>query len=161
MYFKSGKSFCLIVLLAALSFVGKAQNPADQSKGYIAHDPVMIKQDSTYYLFVTGGGMAKSYDLENWTTLEPVPSCLEWVTDSIIPGYRSGYWAPDIQYYDGTYYLYYSLSAFAKNTSAIGVMTNKTLDQEDPGYAWADHGMILQSIPGRDFWNAIDANGYI
>lgn len=161
MYFKSGTSFCLIVLLAALSYVGKAQNPAtNQSKGYIAHDPVMIKQDSTYYLFVTGGGMAKSYDLENWTTLEPVPSCLEWVTDSIIPSYRSGYWAPDIQYYDGTYYLYYSLSAFAKNTSAIGVMTNKTLDQEDPGYAWADHGMILQSIPGRDFWNAIDANVY-
>jgi arabinan endo-1,5-alpha-L-arabinosidase len=83
---------------------------------------------------------------------------LEWVTEDIIPNYRGGYWAPDIQYLDGTYYLYYSPSAFAKNTSAIGVMTNKTLDQNSPDYKWKDQGMILQSIPGRDFWNAIDAN---
>jgi arabinan endo-1,5-alpha-L-arabinosidase len=104
--------------------------------------------------------MAKSSDLNKWERLSPVPSKLEWVTDDVIPGYRSGYWAPDIQFLNGVYYLYYSPSAFAKNTSAIGVMTNTTLDQNNPDYKWVDRGMILKSIPERDFWNAIDANVY-
>ena len=136
----------------------RAQRIPDDSKGLIAHDPVMIKQDSLYYLFMTHGGVAKSSDLENWTRMDRVATKLDWVTDDIVPGYRGGYWAPDIQYYDGRYYLYYSPSAFGKNTSAIGVMTNKTLNQESEDFLWEDQGMILQSIPGRDSWNAIDAN---
>lgn len=162
MLIKLIKKCFLLSLIAGFSLTATAQNQtqARDSKGYPAHDPVMIKQDSTFYLFVTGGGVAKSTDMENWTRIKPVPSRLEWVTDSIIPGYRAGFWAPDIQFYKGEYYLYYSPSAFAKNTSAIGVMTNKTLDQDDPDYNWVDHGMIVQSIPGRDFWNAIDANVY-
>lgn len=135
-----------------------AQRVQDDSKGLIVHDPVMIKQDNSYYLFMTHGGVAKSNDLENWTRIQSLPRNLEWVTDDIIPGYRGGFWAPDIQFYDGLYYLYYSPSAFGKNTSAIGVMTNTTLDQTSSDYKWEDQGMILQSIPGRDFWNAIDAN---
>jgi arabinan endo-1,5-alpha-L-arabinosidase len=161
---KFTKKFELIcfILLFGFVYISKAQQnwKTDDSKGFIAHDPVMIKQDSTFYLFVTGGGMAKSSDLKKWERLAPVPSKLEWVTDDIITGYKSGYWAPDIQFLNGVYYLYYSPSAFAKNTSAIGVMTNTTLDQKSPNYKWEDQGMILKSIPGRDFWNAIDANVY-
>lgn len=150
----------LLLLCGIFSFAQGNWKP-DDSKGFTAHDPVIIKQDSAFYLFTTGGGMAKSIDLENWERLKPVPSQLDWVTEEIIPGYRgSGYWAPDIQFLNGTYYLYYSPSAFAKNTSAIGVMTNRTLDQNSKDYKWEDHGMILKSIPGRDFWNAIDANVY-
>ncbi|MFL1012283.1 arabinan endo-1,5-alpha-L-arabinosidase [Flavisericum labens] len=151
-------TFSLLLTLCSALAIAQTNWKPDDSKGFTAHDPVMIKEDNTFYLFTTGGGMAKSTDLENWTRIDPVPSKLEWVTEDIIPNYRRGYWAPDIQYLDGTYYLYYSPSAFAKNTSAIGVMTNKTLDQNSPDYKWTDHGMIVQSIPGRDFWNAIDAN---
>lgn len=156
-----------IKVLIVLPFLGlvlfsnaQPQREPDDSKGLIVHDPVMIKQDSTFYLFCTGGTVAKSVDLKNWTRVKSVPSKLDWVTEDIIPGFRGGFWAPDIQFLNGTYYLYYSPSAFAKNTSAIGVMTNKTLDQNDPSYKWEDQGMIVQSIPGRDFWNAIDANVY-
>ena len=148
--------FLFVYLLSATGLL--AQRVQDDSKGLIVHDPVMMKQDSIYYLFMTHGGVAKSSDLENWSRIEPLPRNLEWVTDDIVPGYRGGFWAPDIQFYDGLYYLYYSPSAFGKNTSAIGVMSNKTLDQQSADYKWEDHGMIVQSIPGRDFWNAIDAN---
>ncbi len=55
-------------------------------------------------------------------------------------------------------YLYYSVSAFGKNTSCIGLATNKTLDPSDPDYAWTDHGKIIQSVPGETNWNAIDPN---
>lgn len=154
------KSFWVLFACIAMSANSQNQARSENIKDFGAHDPVMIKQDSTFYLFQTGGGIAKSNDLEYWTRIKPAPSRLEWVTDDIIPGYRGGYWAPDIQYLRDTFYLYYSPSAFAKNTSAIGVMTNTTLNQEDPDYKWVDHGMILQSIPGRDFWNAIDANVY-
>lgn len=163
MNFKKCKNLLLIIVLLVTSIFINAQpqRPKTVKLGdFDAHDPVMIKQDSTFYLFLTGGGMSKSTDLENWTNLKRVPSKLEWVTDDIISGYRGGFWAPDIQFLNDTYYLYYSPSAFAKNTSAIGVMTNKTLNQDSPDYKWEDQGMILQSIPGRDFWNAIDANVY-
>ena len=150
--------FALILFLTTYLLSNAQRRMPDDSKGLSAHDPVMIKQDSLYYLFMTHGGIARSSDMENWTRIEPAPRELKWVTDDIIPGYRGGFWAPDIQYYDGLYYLYYSPSTFGKNTSAIGVMTNKTLHQDSPDYQWEDHGMIVQSIPGRDFWNAIDAN---
>ncbi len=158
---KAGNSFLIFLSFSffLLFLSAQAQRRApDDSKGLVAHDPVMIKQDSLFYLFMTHGGIAKSSDLENWTRIEPAPRDLKWVTDDIVPGYRGGFWAPDIQFHNGLYYLYYSPSAFGKNTSAIGVMTNKTLHQNSPEYQWEDQGMIVQSIPGRDFWNAIDAN---
>jgi len=40
--------------------------------------------------------------------------------------------APDISLYKGQYYLYYSVSVFGKNTSCIGVATNKTLHPSSP-----------------------------
>lgn len=124
------------------------------------HDPVMIKQDSIYYLFATGGGVSSSTDLVNWKTEQPVfEKAPEWITPDLIPGFRGGgYWAPDIQLSNGTYYLFYSFSAFGKNTSVIGVATNKTLHPGSPNFKWIDHGMVVQSVPDRDMWNAIDPN---
>lgn len=146
-----------VLILSSLSSA-YAQQAVDDSKGLIAHDPVLIKQDSIYYLFMTHGGVAKSRDLENWTRIGRISTAFDWVNEAIVPGYRRGFWAPDIQFFDGLYYLYYSVSAFGKNASAIGVMINKTLDQTSPDFLWKDKGMVVQSIPGRDFWNAIDAN---
>lgn len=52
-----------------------------------------------------------------------------------MPGLRgSGFWAPDIHYVNGSYYLYYSFSAFFKNTSVIGVATNKIHYPGEWGY---------------------------
>jgi arabinan endo-1,5-alpha-L-arabinosidase len=134
------------------------QNP--NANLFPAHDPVMMKQDSVYYLFTTGGGVASSTDMINWKREKPVfEKAPEWITQEMIPGFRGGgYWAPDIQYVNGTYYLYYSYSAFAKNTSVIGVATNKTLHPADTNFKWVDHGLVVQSIPNKDMWNAIDAN---
>jgi arabinan endo-1,5-alpha-L-arabinosidase len=124
------------------------------------HDPVMIRQDSIYYLFATGGGVSSSTDLIAWKTEKPVfDKSPDWITSDMIPGFREGaYWAPDIQLVNGTYYLFYSYSAFGKNTSVIGVATNKTLHPSSPDFKWVDHGLVVQSVPNRDMWNAIDPN---
>lgn len=124
------------------------------------HDPVMIKQDDTYYLFCTGPGITvySSPDMKNWKREKPVFSKAPDWTQKIVPGFRNHEWAPDISRHNGKYYLYYSVSAFGKNTSAIGLATNVTLDPKDPAYKWKDQGYAVRSIPGRDLWNAIDPN---
>lgn len=126
----------------------------------IVHDPVVAKQDGTYYLFNTGHGISvhSSTDLENWKQEEPVFSEKPEWTDEVVADFKNHIWAPDIFEKDETYYLYYSVSSFAKNTSAIGVATNSTLNPNDPHYNWQDHGIVVQSVPNRDMWNAIDPN---
>jgi arabinan endo-1,5-alpha-L-arabinosidase len=124
------------------------------------HDPVMIKEKDTYYLFCTGFGISvfSSKDMKTWRKESPVfyqPPA--WAIEAV-PTFKGHIWAPDISYYRNSYYLYYSVSAFGKNTSCIGVATNKTLDSSSPDFKWVDHGKVIQSIPGKTNWNAIDPN---
>ncbi|MCE9678507.1 arabinan endo-1,5-alpha-L-arabinosidase [Shewanella sp. AS1] len=124
------------------------------------HDPVMAKEGDSYYLFSTGPGITiySSKDKVHWQgsgrvfATEPT-----WARD-VAPGFNGHLWAPDVFEHNGTFYLYYSVSAFGKNTSAIGVAVNKTLDPHSSDYQWQDKGIILQSVPYRDDWNAIDPN---
>ena len=125
------------------------------------HDPVMIKAGNAWYLFATGRGIAvwSSPDMKTWKRERPVfDSAPAWAVKAV-PEFKNNHiWAPDISYHNGMYHLYYSISAFGKNTSCIGLAVNKTLDTTSPDYGWKDLGKIVQSIPGRDNWNAIDPN---
>jgi len=124
------------------------------------HDPVMIRQNNTYYIFCTGRGISvfSSTDMKAWKSEKPVfASAPQWAVEAI-PTFKGHIWAPDIAFFNGQYYLYYSVSAFGKNTSCIGLATNITLDPADPQFKWVDHGKVIQSIPGKTNWNAIDPN---
>jgi arabinan endo-1,5-alpha-L-arabinosidase len=124
------------------------------------HDPVMAQEGATYYLFSTGPGITfySSKDMKNWGLRGRIfPGEPAWAK-TVARGFNGHIWAPDIIRHDGKYYLYYAVSAFGKNTSAIGVTINRTLDPASPDYKWEDQGIVLQSIPGRDLWNAIDPN---
>ncbi|WP_416441958.1 arabinan endo-1,5-alpha-L-arabinosidase [Phnomibacter sp. MR] len=124
------------------------------------HDPVLIQQDSVYYLFCTGFGISvfSSANMKEWKKGKPVFDQPPAWAVAAVPGYKGHTWAPDISYHNGRYYLYYSVSAFGKNTSCIGVASTKSLHPASPDYKWIDHGKLLQSLPGRDMWNAIDPN---
>lgn len=150
--------FLLAILFSVLIAHGQ-QLP----EGISVHDPVMVKQGQTYYVFATGRGIRvwSSKDLKSWKQQKPVFSHgPEWAINAV-KGFKDFIWAPDIQFIDGKYYLYYCVSMFGKNTSAIGVATNVTLDQESPSFKWEDKGLILESIPGKTNWNAIDPNVFI
>jgi arabinan endo-1,5-alpha-L-arabinosidase len=123
------------------------------------HDPVMIKEGDVYYLFGTGRGISvyHSRDLLTWTRDKPVFDPAPAWTFKAVREFKGHIWAPDISYHDGIYYLYYAISSGGKITSAIGVATNKTLNHDSPDFAWMDRGMVIQSVPNRDLWNAIDA----
>ena len=147
-------------LLLVLSLFVFVLSGSVQSQNISIHDPVMIRQDGTYYIFCTGNGisMFSSSDMVNWKQEKPVfPAAPGWVIKEL-PRFRNSMWAPDISFYKGNYYLFYSVSAFGKNTSCICLAMNKTLHTDSPDYKWVDLGCVIQSIPGRDNWNAIDPN---
>jgi len=70
------------------------------------------------------------------------------------------YWAPDISFHDGKYFLYYAASSFGSNRSGIGLATNKTLDPASPDFKWVDEGKVVES-QSADFYNCIDPNAFL
>lgn len=142
------------------ALLGLAMGGQLYAQSISVHDPVMIQQNDTYYLFCTGLGISvwSSKDMNDWTREKPVFSePPQWATQAV-NDFKGHIWAPDISFFNGKYYLYYSVSSFGKNTSCIGLATNKTLDPGDPDFEWVDHGKVIQSFPGKTNWNAIDPN---
>lgn len=119
------------------------------------HDPTLIQRDSdgTYFRFATGGGIpiySATSLTGSWTYLgEVLPS-----GSSIDNSGSDDAWAPDVHYVDGTYYLYYAVSSFGTQVSAIGVASSSSMDAG----SWTDHGSTgVESTTGDDY-NAIDPN---
>lgn len=156
-------SFCLVMTTFQTAAQPRTSVPVGTvlpTRQVSVHDPVMIKEGDTYYLFCTGFGIGvwSSKDLKEWKKEASVfAQPPQWAVDTV-PAFKGHIWAPDISYRNGLYYLYYSVSAFGKNTSAIGVATNKTLHPSSPNFKWTDHGRVIQSYPGKTPWNAIDPN---
>ena len=122
------------------------------------HDPSVIRQGQSYYLFSTRAGISIrcSKDLVLWRLCGDVFAHLpEWAVHDV-PGLR-GLWAPDVSHFNGKYHLYYSVSTFGSNRSSIGLATNQTLDPTSENYRWVDQGKVIGSLPSDD-WNAIDPN---
>lgn len=157
---KSFTTSLILSLTLLLALTASTANAQFDHEHIPIHDPVMIQQDGTYYAFATGKGITvwSSPDMKNWSREKAVfKSAPEWAFE-LVPDFDNVEWAPDIIEHRGIYYLYYSVSQFGRNNSAIGVATNKTLNPEDPDFEWIDHGPVVQSVPGRDMWNAIDPN---
>lgn len=123
------------------------------------HDPsAIIRCKNEYWIFYTGRGVASCHspDLVHW---EHGPSVFTnapaWVATTIPRNRWMYYWAPDVIHLNNRYSLYYAVSSFGRNDSAIGLVTNPTLDPSDPKFKWTDQGIVVQSSHKDDF-NAID-----
>ena len=120
------------------------------------HDPVIIREGDTYYVFSTVGkyiGIRTSKDLKAWTDAGAVFAAIPAWAKEAVPG-TEGIWAPDISFVNGEYRLYYSVSTFGSNRSAIGLATSPTLGAKAK---WKDQGLVVMSTKEDDF-NAIDPN---
>ncbi len=119
----------------------------------IAHDPTIVKEGGLYYRFQTGPGLpiCTSKDLRNWEisgrVFEKNP---DW-TGEKIPGSKD-FWAPEVVFRNGQWRIYYSVSTFGKNTSAIGLAVTDSLTSNK---GWTDLGPVIFSSPADGF-NAID-----
>lgn len=122
------------------------------------HDPSTIAQcGKEYWTFATGRGVRsfRSKDLVAWQPGPPVFANAPAWTRQIVPENRGFFWAPDVLRVHQRYLLYYSVSSWGKNTSAIGLASNATLDPADPAFQWKDEGIVIRSTATNNF-NAID-----
>ncbi len=132
---------------------------AEESIDDPAHDPSIFKADDTYYVVSTGiaretdnpGGIYIRKSEESiggpWEAIGEIP-VPEWAKK-----YQVGHlWAPHVVEKDGVFYMYYAVSVFGTNNSAIGVSKTET-----PGdlNSWEDLGTVVTSGPGVSY-NAID-----
>ena len=145
----NGPSYAWELVVAGNSY----PNPGIVSGDTTVHDPSMIKTTSgTYYVFSTGPNipMLSSTDRIHFrnvgTAFTELPS---WA--KTYNGGLDDVWAPDVSYHNQKYWLYYAVSTFGSQNSAIGLATSTTAT---PG-SWTDLGIVLTSNPG-DTYNAID-----
>ena len=153
------RSFCALAKDEADIYAPTRQAPVVVDTPFV-HDPVMAYEDGVYYLYCTGHGITQmtSTDRQHWTLSRegvlPNGKIPAW-THVSVPGFETHIWAPDVVKYRGKWYMGYSCSTFGKNTSAIGLLSNKCLSDKD---GWKDEGCIVASRGNRDNWNAIDPN---
>lgn len=123
------------------------------------HDPsTIVKCGDEYWVFHTGDGIpsAHSKDLVHWQRGPTVFTNLPEEVTQFVPAHKGNQaWAPDVMYVGKQYLLYYAVSTWGKNTSAIGLATNPTLDPSDPKYHWTDRGIVVHSCESDNF-NTID-----
>jgi len=148
-------------ILAQTSLVASASRPFAPMRGreFRVHDPsTIVKCDDEYWLFCTGPGISSfhSKDLEQWDRGPRVfTNAPPWAARAV-PGNRGTYyWAPEILPLGHRYLLYYAVSTFGKNRSAIGLVANSTLNPDDPKFHWTDLGIVVQST-NTDNFNTID-----
>lgn len=152
--------FGAFVLAAALAVHGGEIKftPMPLEGDTFIHDPsTIIKDGPNYYIFGTGPGVRtkSSPDLIHWQSGQPVFQQAPAATTRFAPNFHGALWAPDVIRVDGKYLLYYAASSWGKQTSAIGLATNATLDPKAKNYSWHDCGAVVASTNGGAF-NAID-----
>jgi arabinan endo-1,5-alpha-L-arabinosidase len=133
------------------------------------HDPSCIRVGNAYYGFSTGfeGGpgngsvtIRKTTDTtmySGWTYVGTVwSSCPSWIT-SRLGKTPPNFWAPDINYFNGKYYLYYGASIWGTSTATMGLLTATNI--EGP---WTDQGEVTNvnyPIDPNVVWDG--STGYI
>ncbi len=115
------------------------------------HDPSMIKVGSCYYAYSTGfenDQQNPTGSITVFRTCDATPAT-GWAkignTWSTTPAWITtklgktppNIWAPDINYFDGEYHLYYGASVWGTADAVMGLLT-----ASDPAGPWTDQGMV-------------------
>ncbi|KAF9071204.1 glycoside hydrolase family 43 protein [Rhodocollybia butyracea] len=146
----------LSIFLASVSSQTTFPAPIAGSDETVVRDPsIFYNSDSKkYFVFSTGNNISifTSPTLNGPWPEDDVGSVLPDCSVIDLPG-NCVLWAPDISFNDGLYTLYYAVSTFGTQNSAIGVATSSSME---PG-TWTDLGEVISSAPG-DSYNTIDPN---
>jgi hypothetical protein len=126
----------------------------------LIHDPSVIEADGRFVAFGTG----HEGPTHGAIRVKTSPDGIAWTDAGVIrdgpPAWAQAalgfkplnIWAPTVSRRGGTVFLYYCLSSFGDNASAIGLIA---FDPLKPDQGWRDQGMVLISKHGDNF-NAID-----
>ncbi|KAL5596596.1 hypothetical protein BROUX41_006812 [Berkeleyomyces rouxiae] len=145
-------------LLSALAMAASAlavSNPGACSGACgNSHDPsIVIDSAGTYWRFSTGGKIAVHSAPALTGPWEYKGAAIPNGSIINLAG-KDDLWAPEVIKVGSTYYLFYSVSSFGSQNSAIGVATSTTLA---PG-SWKDLGSSGVASKSGSAYNAIDAS---
>lgn len=145
--------------IAGLIWVASSAVEAQQQRGPLVHDPsTVVTERGAAWCFTTGQGVAViKQDDKEWKfegTVFPRGKSPAWHQE-VVPENRGHLWAPDVIKLENRWCVYYSVSTFGKNTSAIGMASRKELGPGTEKAPWEDQGMVISSTKGDKF-NAID-----
>ncbi|ELY97678.1 family 43 glycosylhydrolase [Natrialba aegyptia] len=125
-------------------------------------DPTVVRVGDMYYAYASNMEkdgedqeemvpIVKSADLHDWTYVgEAFESYPDWRDDD------ASLWAPDINYYNGQYYLYYSYSTWGSSDNpGIGLATADT-----PEGPFTDQGPVFREDE-LSMTNAIDSDFFV
>ncbi|MCM3783549.1 glycoside hydrolase family 43 protein [Neobacillus mesonae] len=120
------------------------------------HDPSIIKEGNSWYTFSTGQGL-QVLKSDNGTSWYRVPQIFlsppAWWSSYVPNQTYNDVWAPDVHVYNGRVWLYYSISSFGSNQSAIGLASASSIGAGQ----WRDDGLVLRTTTSNNY-NAIDPN---
>jgi len=136
------KFFCL------LFFCGLAEKMNSQAKIVNTYrnpiiagnlpDPSVIRVGENYYAAGTSSDYVPAYplyqstDLINWKRMGAIfTTPPTWIAGS--------FWAPELYYNNGTYFVYYTAKRKSDNVSCIGVATTKDINK-----GFQDQGMLIE-----------------
>ncbi|AUD02629.1 glycoside hydrolase family 43 protein [Spirosoma pollinicola] len=126
---------CVAQTTPPLATTGTYQNPV--ISGDFA-DPSIIRVGDTYYAVGTSSEWGPAFpiytskDLVNWAYVGPVFTKL--------PAWTMGsFWAPELVYRKGTFYVYYTARRKSDGHSYIGVATTQDLRK-----GFTDHGVLIE-----------------
>lgn len=133
--------FTFLVFLLLASCATEKQNQASYANPVIPGeipDPSIIRVGETYYAigtsfdFVPNYPLYQSTDLVNW---EQIGSLFvdppEWTSDD--------FWAPELFYHEGTFFVYYTTRKKEDRISCIGVASTKDISK-----GFTDHGILVE-----------------
>jgi arabinan endo-1,5-alpha-L-arabinosidase len=159
----AGRALGLGLALLVAAPLRAAESQPQMTGDVQIHDPSVIEMDGQFVALGTGQQGPTHGAIRAKTS----PDGVKWTEAGVIGqgppawaraalGFKpSNVWAPSISRRGRTVFLYYCLSSFGRNASAIGLMTNASFDPLKPGEGWQDQGLVLMSKDGDDF-NAID-----
>ncbi len=138
---KSSFLVLLWIVLLSLPSSGQSQTSGNYRNPVIPGDfpdPTVIRVGKMYYAAGTTSDFAPNYplyestDLVNWKQIGSVFNELpSWASDS--------FWAPELYYIDGTFYVYYTAKRKGDRVSCIGVATTKDIHK-----GFTDRGIIIE-----------------
>ncbi|RYG45642.1 arabinan endo-1,5-alpha-L-arabinosidase [bacterium] len=157
--FTAALAFALLPLQGPLpdwsAFPGDASVSGESQH---VHDPTVVNVKGRWLCFSTSGDgfgvVRSSKDLKSWTVHGPLfKTQPEWLRSR----YRHrSIWAPDVLVLGDKVRVYYCASEFGTNKSVIGMAECERFDPAKPLEGWEDKGLVLESVPDRDTFNAID-----
>lgn len=119
------------------------------------HDPSIIYESAygLYWMFYTADGIGVKYstDGKTWYAGTSIFSSMPSWWTTYVPSATLSVWAPSIHYYNGYYWLYYSVSTWGSNVSLIGLQRCTSIYLGD----WVDMGLVTRST-ANSAYNCID-----